>query len=94
MTGVQTCALPISIKYRYGVNVVPHIICGGFTKEETENALIDLQFLGINDVLVIRGDPQLGVKKFIPEPDGNQHALELVEQIDKQIGRASCRERV
>ncbi|MCF6170230.1 MAG: methylenetetrahydrofolate reductase [NAD(P)H] [Bacteroidales bacterium] len=78
-----TVGISAAIKYRYGVNVVPHIICGGFTKEETENALIDLQFLGINDVLVVRGDPQLGVKKFIPEPDGNQHALELVEQIDK-----------
>jgi len=78
-----TVGISAAIKYRYEVNVVPHIICGGFTKEDTENALIDLQFLGINDVLVVRGDPQLGVKKFIPEPDGNQHALELVEQIVK-----------
>ena len=78
-----TVGISAAIKYRYEVNVVPHIICGGFTKEDTENALIDLQFLGINDVLVVRGDPQLGVKKFIPEPDGNQHALELVEQIAK-----------
>jgi methylenetetrahydrofolate reductase (NADPH) len=78
-----TVGISAAIKYRYEVNVVPHIICGGFTKEDTENALIDLQFLGINDVLVVRGDPQLGVKKFIPEPDGNQYALELVEQIVK-----------
>jgi len=78
-----TVGIAAAIKYRYGVNVVPHIICGGFTKEETENALIDLQFLGINDVLAVRGDPQVGMKKFIPEPDGNQHALELVDQISK-----------
>ncbi len=76
-----TVGIAAAIKYRYGVNVVPHIICGGFTREETENALIDLQFLGINDVLAVRGDPQVGMKKFIPEPEGNQHAVELVEQI-------------
>ncbi|MEJ2595480.1 MAG: methylenetetrahydrofolate reductase [NAD(P)H] [bacterium] len=78
-----TVGISAAIKYRYGVNVVPHIICGGFTREETENALIDLQFLGINDVLVVRGDPQAGMKRFIPEPEGNQYALDLVQQIDK-----------
>jgi len=78
-----TVGIAAAIKFRYGVNVVPHIICGGFTREETENALIDLQFLGINDVLAVRGDPQVGMKKFIPEPDGNQHAEELVKQINK-----------
>ncbi len=78
-----TVGISAAIKYRYGVNVVPHIICGGFTREETENALIDLQFLGINDVLVVRGDPQAGMKRFIPEPEGNSYALELVQQIDK-----------
>ena len=78
-----TVGIAAAIKFRYGVNVVPHIICGGFTREETENALIDLQFLGVNDVLAVRGDPQVGMKQFIPEPDGNQHAVELVEQINK-----------
>jgi len=78
-----TVGIAAAIKFRYGVNVVPHIICGGFTREETENALIDLQFLGVNDVLAVRGDPQVGMKKFIPEPDGNQHATELVKQINK-----------
>lgn len=76
-----TVGISAAIKYRYGVNVVPHIICGGFTKEDTENALIDLQFLGINDVLAVRGDPQVGVKKFIPEPDGNNYSIDLVKQI-------------
>ena len=78
-----TVGISAAIKYRYGVNVVPHIICGGFTREETENALIDLQFLGINDVLAVRGDPQAGMKKFIPEPDGNHYALDLVQQISR-----------
>lgn len=76
-----TVGISAAIKYRYGVNVVPHIICGGFTREETENALIDLQFLGINDILAVRGDPQEGMKKFIPEPEGNPHAIDLVKQI-------------
>ena len=76
-----TVGISAAIKYRYGVNVVPHIICGGFTKEDTENALIDLEFLGINDVLAIRGDPQVGMKKFIPEHDGNKYSIDLVEQI-------------
>ncbi|PIY30759.1 MAG: methylenetetrahydrofolate reductase [NAD(P)H], partial [Bacteroidetes bacterium CG_4_10_14_3_um_filter_42_6] len=67
--------------YRFGIDVVPHIICGGFTREETENALIDLQFLDINNVLVVRGDPQPGTRIFVPEPDGNEHALDLVKQI-------------
>jgi len=76
-----TVGISAAIKYQYEVNVVPHIICGGFTREETENALIDLQFLGINDILAVRGDPQEGMKKFIPEPEGNQHAVDLVKQI-------------
>jgi len=76
-----TVGISAAIKYRYGIPVVPHIICGGFTREETENALIDLSFLGIKNVLVVRGDPQQGMKKFIPEKDGNAHALDLVQQI-------------
>ncbi|MBC8320430.1 MAG: methylenetetrahydrofolate reductase [Bacteroidetes bacterium] len=76
-----TVGITAAIKYRYGINVVPHIICGGFTKEDTENALIDLQFLGINNILVIRGDPQPGTRVFTPEPEGYEHALELIEQI-------------
>ncbi|MDG1901329.1 MAG: methylenetetrahydrofolate reductase [NAD(P)H] [Bacteroidales bacterium] len=76
-----TVGIAAAIKYRYGINVVPHIICGGFTKEDTENALIDLQFLGINNLLVVRGDPQPGAKVFIPEPNGNEHSSDLIEQI-------------
>ncbi len=76
-----TVGISAAIKYRYGIVVVPHIICGGFTREDTENALIDLQFLGINNILTVRGDPQPGTRIFVPETDGNVHALDLIEQI-------------
>lgn len=77
-----TVAISAAIKYRYkNILVVPHIICGGFTKEETENALIDLQFLGIKNLLVVRGDPPKPQKTFIPEPGGHDHSLDLVRQI-------------
>ena len=76
-----TVGISAAIKYRYGIPVVPHIICGGFTREETENALIDLNFLGIKNLLVVRGDPPVGMKTFVPEPEGNAHAVDLVKQI-------------
>lgn len=76
-----TVGIAAAILYRYGVNVVPHIICGGFTREETENALIDLHFLGVKNLLVVRGDPQPSVKYFQPEPGGHTHSVELVQQI-------------
>ncbi|OQY04786.1 MAG: methylenetetrahydrofolate reductase [NAD(P)H] [Bacteroidetes bacterium 4572_117] len=77
-----TVAIAAAIKYKYrNVNVVPHIICGGFTKEETENALIDLHFLGIRNLLVLRGDALSADKDFKPEIDGHSNALDLVEQI-------------
>jgi methylenetetrahydrofolate reductase (NADPH) len=56
-------------------------LCGGFTREETENALIEMNFLGINDVLALRGDTQKGSRRFIPENDGHSHASELITQI-------------
>ena len=61
--------------------MVPHIICGGFTREETEDLLIDLHFLGMNNLLVIRGDPPKGIRDFIPVEGGHTHTNELVEQI-------------
>lgn len=76
-----TVGIAAAIMYRYGVNVVPHIICGGFTREETENALIDLHFLGVKNLLVVRGDPQPSMKYFQPEPGGHTHSVELVQQI-------------
>jgi methylenetetrahydrofolate reductase (NADPH) len=76
-----TVGIAAAILYRYGVNVVPHIICGGFTREETENALIDLHFLGVKNLLVVRGDPQPSMKYFQAEPGGHSHALGLVKQV-------------
>ena len=76
-----TVGISAALQYRCKVPVVPHIICGGFSKEETENALIDLNFLGIHNVLAVRGDPERSQKVFIPEPDGHAHTLDLVKQI-------------
>jgi len=77
-----TVAIAAAIKYKYHpVNVVPHIICGGFTREETENALIDLHFLGIRNLLVLRGDPLAADRAFIPEEGGHSNALDLIHQI-------------
>lgn len=77
-----TVGICASIMHRYGVDAVPHLICGGFSKEETENALIDLKFLGIHNVLALRGDARQFEDKFIPETDGHQFAVELVGQIN------------
>ena len=76
-----TFALAAAVKYKYNIPVVPHVLCGGFTKEETENVLIEMNFLGINDVLALRGDPQRGSRTFIPEKDGHSNTWELVKQI-------------
>lgn len=75
-----TVGISAAIKFKYNIDVVPHIICGGFTREETENALIDLYFLGIDNILLIRGDNPAGEKVFRPEPEGNRYALDLVNQ--------------
>ncbi len=76
-----TIALAAAVKYKYNITVVPHILCGGFSKEETENALIEMNFLGINDVLALRGDPPKGSRRFVAEQDGHSYTSELVEQI-------------
>jgi methylenetetrahydrofolate reductase (NADPH) len=78
-----TIALAAAVKYKYNIPVVPHVLCGGFTKEETENVLIEMKFLGINDVLALRGDPQRGSRSFIPEKTGHQYTSELVQQISE-----------
>jgi 5,10-methylenetetrahydrofolate reductase len=62
---------------------VPHIICGGFNKEETENALIDLHFLGVDNVLVLQGDAIKSESKFVADPDGHRYASELLDQVVK-----------
>lgn len=77
-----TVAISAAIKYKYpSVDVVPHLICGGFSKEDTEYALIDFHFLGINNILALRGDPLKGHRNFTPEKDGHAHASEMVHQI-------------
>jgi methylenetetrahydrofolate reductase (NADPH) len=66
---------------KYNVDTVPHIICGGFNQEETENALIDLDFLGVENVLVLRGDPIKNETYFTAEEGGHSYASELLQQV-------------
>ena len=68
---------------RYKVDAIPHIICGGFTKEETESALIDLKFLGVDNILALRGDPMKNESTFVPTVGGNAYAFDLIEQINE-----------
>lgn len=78
-----TVGICASLMHRYGVDAIPHLICGGFNVEETENALIDLNFLGIHNVLALRGDARQFENKFIPEQGGHKYAKELITQINK-----------
>ena len=78
-----TVGICAAIMHRYGVDAVPHLICGGFTESDTENALIDLNFLNINNVLALRGDARQFEGKFVPEANGHHYALDLVKQISK-----------
>ena len=77
-----TVAVAAAIQNKYNITVVPHILCSGFTREETEYVLLDLQFLGITDLLVLRGDKAKHESIFTPEGDGYHHAIELQEQIN------------
>ncbi|CAN5412577.1 methylenetetrahydrofolate reductase [NAD(P)H] [soil metagenome] len=76
-----TIAICAAIMNRYKVDTVPHLICGGFSKDETENALIDLQFLGIENVLVLRGDARKGDSSFVPTTNGYAYATDLLQQV-------------
>lgn len=76
-----TVGITAAIMHKYGIEVVPHLICGGFSREETENALIDLHFLGIQNLLVLRGDPDKNQRLFTPESDGHEHAIGLLKQV-------------
>ncbi len=76
-----TVGISAAIRDRYKVEVVPHIICGGQSRYDIEDALIDLDFLGLNNVLALRGDPLKGEKEFTPHPQGHAHAVDLVRQI-------------
>ena len=76
-----TVGICAAVTNRYKIDTVPHFILGGFNKFETEDALIDLHFLGIENIFAVRGDPAPGEKTFIPEKDGHRFASELVRQI-------------
>ncbi len=76
-----TVAICAAIQNHYKIDAIPHIICGGFDKEDTENALIELNFLGIDNLLVLRGDPVKTETTFMAEPNGHRYASELLEQI-------------
>ena len=76
-----TVGICAAIMNHFKVDAVPHIICGGFSKEETENALIDLDFLGIDNVLVLRGDAIKSEGAFSADPNGHSFATELLVQV-------------
>ncbi len=76
-----TVGICAGIQNKYNVDAIPHILCGGFTKEDTENLLIDLDFLGIDNVVALRGDALKTETYFHPEKEGNEYASELVTQI-------------
>ncbi len=76
-----TVGICAALQSKYKVDAVPHILCGGFSKEDTENFLIDLDFLGINNVMALRGDAVKSETYFKPEPKGNFYANDLVQQI-------------
>ena len=76
-----TVGICAGIQNKYQVDAIPHILCGGFTKEDTENLLIDLDFLGIDNVVALRGDAVKSEIYFKPEKEGHAYASELVTQI-------------
>ncbi|MCF8443712.1 MAG: methylenetetrahydrofolate reductase, partial [Crocinitomicaceae bacterium] len=78
-----TVGICAAIMNKYDVDAVPHLICGGFSKEETENALIDLQFLGIDNVLALRGDSIKTESTFRPHKDGHAYAVDLINQVSE-----------
>lgn len=83
-----TVGISAAIMKRYGVEAVPHLICGGLSRYDIEDSLIDMDFLGMNNVLALRGDCRKGERRFAPHPQGHAYASELVEQIvDMNNGR-------
>lgn len=78
-----TVAVAAALQYKYNVPIVPHILCSGFTKEETEYVLLDLQFLGINNVLLLRGDRNKADAQFRTEADSYEHTTELQYQVNR-----------
>ena len=78
-----TIAIAAAIRQRYSVPVIPHIVCSGATREDIEYMLLDLQFLGISDVFLLRGDKAREENAYKPTPGGYTHALELIDQVNR-----------
>ena len=78
-----TIAIAAAIQQHFGLHVVPHIVCSGNCREDLEYMLLDLQFLGVSDLLVLRGDKSREDNAFLPTADGPVHATELIEQINR-----------
>lgn len=78
-----TIAIAAAIQQRWGIPVIPHLVCSGSTKQDIEYALLDLQFLGISDVFLLRGDKAKEENMYQPTPGGYTHALELIEQVNR-----------
>ena len=78
-----TVAIAAAIQNRFGLPVIPHVICSGATRESIEYELIDLQFLGIENVLLLRGDKAKDDRVFMPTPGGHAHTTELIEQVNR-----------
>jgi methylenetetrahydrofolate reductase (NADPH) len=78
-----TVGICAAIKHKYNVDTVPHVLCGGFTKEETEYLLVDCHYLGIENVMALRGDAMSHQKYFEPAQGGHNYACDLVKQIQK-----------
>ena len=76
-----TVGISAAIRRKYDVEVVPHLICGGWSKYDIEDTLIDMDFLGLHNVLALRGDKSQNEKFFMPHPQGHTHAVDLVRQI-------------
>ncbi len=76
-----TIAVASAIMHKYDIKVVPHVVCSGFTKEDIEYMLLDLQFLGIKDLLLLRGDKAKDESRFQPTPGGYSHTTELIKQV-------------
>ena len=76
-----TVGISAAIRDRFGIEVVPHLICGGLSRYDIEDALIDMDFLGLHNVLALRGDCGPNERHFMPHPQGHSHAIDLVRQI-------------
>lgn len=77
-----TVAVAAAIHNKYGIKVVPHLVCSGANREDIEYTLLDLQFLGITDLILLRGDKAKEDRVFTPEPNGFSHATDLIDQVN------------